>query len=197
MSKCHQCNKAALYAVSEQQIPLCLDCYHKVWQIQRDQLEMHEREINFISSEMEHAVGIPPVLPRYPERPRAVVLSGTTLNNINIHRSVVGSVNTGVVERVDVAVSVALGEGQTEVAAALKAITEAVASSSALQKDQKDEALEILATLSEDLTSPPERRRKSMAKTISARLATVLSVAADLTQLWAQYGPVLLRALGA
>lgn len=196
MPQCHQCNRAALYVVGESNIPLCLDCYNKVWQIQREQLEMNEREMNFLADEMDDIVGMPRSGTRYPER-RVVTISGVTLHNIKIDRSVVGSVNTGVIGRVDVAVSVALSEGHGDVAAALKNLTEAIAASTALSAEKRDEALEILATLSEDLTAPAAKRRKNMARTLAIALREILSASADLSQLWAQYGQVLMTAFGA
>jgi hypothetical protein len=193
--QCHQCTRAALYEL-EGGVALCLDCYHKLWQIHREQIAEHQREINYIADEMDMIAGLPRMGARYPER-QAVTIRGVTLHNIKIDNSIVGSLNTGTIGKVDVAVSVALSEGHAEVANALKALTESVARSNALAAEQRNEALEILATIAEDLTSPREKRRPNMARTLSQRLREILSLSADTSQLWAQYGPILLAAFGA
>jgi len=194
--QCSQCNRAAFYQIGDENIPLCLDCYNKFWQIQREQIEAHQREINFIADEMDMIAGLPRMGARYPER-RAITIQGATLHNIRISNSVVGSVNTGSIGKVDVAVSVALSEGNNEVAAALKALTEAIAASSTMAAEQRSEALEILATIAEDLTGPKQKRRTNMARTLAQRLRELLSFSADTSQLWAQYGQILLTAFGA
>ena len=91
--KCYQCNNAAMFLVGPkgQQIPLCLNCHLKYVQLLDKQNEMLERTINYLTSEMESIVGLPPFLPRYPER-KVISTEKVTLNNIKVDKSLDSSV---------------------------------------------------------------------------------------------------------
>ena len=93
--KCYQCDRPAMYQVGKQNIPLCLDCYFKYAQIQQQADENNERMLNYLSDEMSYLAGLPPMGPRFPPRPQPVVVAGARLQNIDLHNSVVGTINTG------------------------------------------------------------------------------------------------------
>jgi hypothetical protein len=97
MPNCCQCNKLAIYLVSDQKIPFCLDCYYKFSQINQQQIEMGERQMNFLLDQMDDIIGFPQSGPRFPIRrpPQTINLGAGTFNNINVSNSTVGVLNTG------------------------------------------------------------------------------------------------------
>ncbi len=114
--KCYNCDKKAIFAVGPEgrQAPLCLDCYIRFQNVQLQQQEMYERQINYLTSEMKSAVGLPCILPKYPERCAVIQSGGVTLNNIHVTNSEIGVLNTGNIENVDATVTVLKNEGNAD-----------------------------------------------------------------------------------
>ena len=181
-----------MWLVTEKQIPLCLDCYFKFSQIQQQELESNERIINYLSDQISFTAGLPPRGPRFPPRPQPTYLGGVALNNIHVKDSVVGAINTGTVGTIDVAITALKNIGETRIADAVTQVSEAILSSTVLDLSQKNEAAEILSLIAAEAASPPERRRASAIKPLLSRLRELVSVAADVSTIWQQWGPILI-----
>ncbi len=116
-------------------------------------------------------------------------------HSINISNSTVGFLNTGQVERVE-SISTHLETlqqtGETDVAEALKRLTEAIANSSELDACAKMDVLEQLDELSEQALFPSEQRAKStFLKASVGAIAAAVNVAGSLTTVWATFGPTI------
>jgi hypothetical protein len=68
-------------------------------------MENHERRMNYLQDEIAAQVGMPPMGPRFPPRPKPVILGGVRMNNINVSNSVVGTINTGTIGLIDQSIS--------------------------------------------------------------------------------------------
>lgn len=191
MAKCSQCGNNAMYEVEGHL--LCLQCA-KVWQdMLRGQIEDQVRALNFLHEEMEMITGMPGVLPRYElPKPPTINTRRITLNNIQVSDSVVGVINTGQIEKLDVAVDAVRDAGQEQLADALQKLSQAVVDAPDLLPQQKDEAVEHLAFLAEQASMPKERRQRSVAKTVIVGLEHVLNAAASVVTLWQAVRPYLL-----
>jgi hypothetical protein len=152
---------------------------------------MLERELNYLSAEMEAATGLRGIFPRYPER-RVIKAGDITMNNIKIDRSNVGVLNTGTIGTVDAAITVLRQSGDQTVSAAIQALTEAIIADRTATEELKNQALEILSVLATEATAPKEQRRKAVIKTLVLELSTLLGGAAALEQLWHQHSPTLM-----
>jgi hypothetical protein len=184
---CSQCGRPPLHIYRVKgggEIVLCLDCSLKYQRIVDMQVARAERQLNFISDQAAFVVGLPSVGPRYPERPRPVEVSGMTLNNIQISGGTVGVLNAGSIQRVDVAIGAIQNGGDTALAAAIKELTEAIATSSELRDQQKNDALEMLDVVAAEATQPKEKRRTAVAKPVLGALAEIIKVGASLATLW-------------
>jgi len=161
---CCQCGKIpAVYQINGS--PLCLDCAHKAEQINYMKQQQYMREINYLTAEMESIVGIPGILPRY-EMPKPTPIiktqGGLTLNNINISQSVVGSINTGNIGQIDVALTNIKNGGAEETAKIIKEFTEVVLGEQKLNNDIKNEIIEQLSFLANQAAIPEEGQKKSI-----------------------------------
>jgi hypothetical protein len=183
-----------MYLVSDQQIPLCLDCYVKVAHISQQQIENAERQMNYLSDEMDAMFGVGPIGPRFPPRPAPVYVGGTRLNNIHVSNSVIGTLNTGTIGSVDQSISALIQTAQAEVAQALKELTEAVAKSADLTINQKDEVLEALSVIAREAATPATQRKKSVARTLITQAASVTKSAADIAQATVALWPIVAAA---
>lgn len=183
-----------MYQVGEQNIPLCLDCYFKYSQVSQQQIENHERMMNYASDQIAASVGMPPMGPRFPPRPRPVVVAGAKLNNIHVSNGVVGTINTGSIGTVDQSIT-ALGQvGQPTLAEAVKSLSEAVIQSGDLTPNQKNELIESLSVVAKEAVAPPEARRTTVAVSLLEKAVKITSVANDITDVCQKWWPVLLAA---
>jgi hypothetical protein len=95
-------------------------------------------------------------------------------------------------------IAVAIGntekQGNTDLAAALKAFTDALANAP-VADDQKREMAEQLGVLSEELTKPKEARRRAVIVPMLDGLSKAVSVSAGLVDLWSNLHPLLAHAL--
>lgn len=190
--KCFQCSTPAMYRVGRHDIPLCLDCYFKIAQIQQQQVENNERLINFASDEMDSIVGLPPMGPRFPPRPRPVIVSGAKLNNISVSNSVVGTINTGSIGSVDQSISALVQVGEPRLAEAIKALSEAILESGDLTRNQKNELVESLSVIAKEAATPRESRRNTVAISLLERATQITAAANDISELCSKWWPVLL-----
>jgi len=119
---------------------------------------------------------------------------------INISRSTIGILNTGDIEEVQsisVNVSTLVESGHSEIAKALKNLTEAVAAEQKISSEERAELLDQLEELSRQATLKPEERAKTgVIKAILTSLATGLSAASGLAELWSTWGPAIRRFFG-
>lgn len=111
--------------------------------------------------------------------------------SISIDRSTVGMLSTGKIENVrsiNTNISTLASSDQSQVAEALKNLTEAVAESKEITSEQKDETLEQLELLSEQAVLPAPERKTGLIKPTLSALATILSSAGGLAEVWSTWG---------
>jgi hypothetical protein len=156
---------------------------------------------NYISQMMGWMMGTRATEPqiRIPQPILANINQGPTLNNIKIDGSVIGMLNAGSiqdVERIDVNVTTLAQSGNEEIAAALKSLTEAVASSQDLSVPQRTELLDQLNLVSGQAALTPENRKAGIIKPVLSALATGLNAVGSLAQVWAVAGNVICAYFG-
>ncbi|MEK3836466.1 hypothetical protein [Paenibacillus sp. FSL R7-0128] len=131
---------------------------------------------------MELVSGLPNSLPRH--RPVTPQVFTGNLNNINIDRSVIGSVNTGNIDSLDVSLNNIKISGKDELSKSIKDFSEAVLSCDELNQDEKNDVIEQVAFISEEATKPEEKQKKTIIlNTLKNVKESVLTVNA-LTILW-------------
>ena len=189
--KCYQCPNLAMYQVGDQNIPLCLNCYAKVAHIEQQQLENHERMLNYLSDEMEMATGVFLGGPRFPPRPRPVHVGDMRLNNISVNNSVVGSINTGSIGSLDQSISVLVQLSEPGLAHAFKELSEGILKSNDLTGNQRNELIESLNIIAKEAATPPDQRQNTVALALLDRVQMITSIATDISDLCQRYWPVI------
>jgi hypothetical protein len=182
-----------LVGPEDNQIPLCLDCDYKHTQMLAMQNEQMERTLDYLASEMEMIVGLPGVLPRFPKRKVQILQGGNvTLNNIHVSASNIGVLNTGNLQMVDSAITI-LNQNPTahEVSRAIARLTDAIAGSTELTPDKKNEAIEVLGGIATAATIPKEQRKTGIVKALLAAIPTSIQTAASVMQIWQQVEPII------
>lgn len=188
--RCYQCTNPAMWLVSDQEIPLCLNCYFRYQQLQQAEIENNERMMNYNLDQMAAMVGMPPMGPRFPERPRPVILSGVKMNHINVTNSVVGTLNTGSIGVVDQSITALVQVGDNSLGEALKELSQAILGSKDLTTNQKNELMESLSAISTEAITPKENRKKSVASILIERASQVTSLATDIADACQKWWPI-------
>lgn len=190
---CHQCNKPAMYKIQAEggTFSLCLDCYFKFSQIQQQELESNERMLNYLGDQIWASVGLPPMGPRFPPRPKPVVISGAKLNNIHVNNSIVGTINTGSIGTVDQSISALVQIGEPNLAEAIKTLSEAILQSGDLTRNQRNELIESLSVISKEVATPKETRQNTVAIALLEKAMKVTTLANDIADVCQKWWPVL------
>lgn len=118
---------------------------------------------------------------------------------INIHSSNVGNLNVGSqvgIINTNLQTMSKGGDAEQKFAQALEEITQAIVSEASLSENQKQEAMQAIATLSQEATKKPEERSKGTIKALVGWLPTVISTADGLVTLWNNLGPSIRGYLG-
>ena len=171
-------------------VHLCIDCQLKMEQIKVRQNEESERMINFLSDQMSSLAGMPPMGPRFPER-QIIHTEGTILNNINIHNSQIGVVNTGYVQTIDAAVTTIRNHGNGPLSDGLARLTEAVVEDTQLDDPRRKELLELLSTISAEASVPENARRKSVIRPLVSEIGQLLQSSAASLAIYDRLLPLL------
>jgi hypothetical protein len=117
------------------------------------------------------------------------------IHSVNVGEgSTVGAITTGSAQSIAVAIGSTEKQGNTGLAAALKAFTDALADEP-VRDEQKREMSEQLATLSEELTKPKEARRRAVIGPMLDGLSKAVGVSSGLVSLWEKLHPLLTQAL--
>jgi hypothetical protein len=199
MAVCDQCGKPALVNVANH--PLCIGCYSLLQRTENarveaanDQLRLLFAHQNQLAAEMDWMMGFGPASPRV-NIPAKGSPQYNMFHSVNVGEgSTVGAITTGSAQSIAVAIGTTEKQGNTDLAAALKAFTDALAIEP-VADEQKREMSEQLATLSEELTRPKEARRRAVIGPMLDGLSKAVSISSGLVSLWEKLHPLLTQAL--
>lgn len=178
---CEQCGKPFVYEVAGHR--LCIDCTLKMQDIADRELGRLATKHNLLLGQIEAVTGITGVFPRA-EAPIPRPQVGITLHNIKIDNSIVGVINTGTAQTIDVAMSQIQQHGSQALATELQKLTQTIIDSLDLNTTQKNEALEHLAFLATQAAIPKEKRQAAVARVVLPALERLLNLSASLVAIW-------------
>lgn len=162
--KCCQCEKPAFYQL-EGGAFLCIDCNLKGQRVVDMEYARNISELNYLADQMEMMKGVSGVVPRY-EIPQPTIHMGHTVHNIKIDNSVVGAINTGQIQNMNVVLDNIQSGGSPDLATALQNLTEAILASSELSAEKKQTAVEHLSHIANQAALPKEKRQAAIGKSV-------------------------------
>ena len=200
--KCSQCDKPAIIKYADK-IPLCADCYHKVAQANfMEQQTMHNR-LSWIASnlnftEQQLYVGHGGLLPLkqmiIPQPPPTG--SSYTFSQIQVSDSNVGVINPGTLFALNTSIEVMQNRGDSELAKAVKELTQAVLDDKQITDDLKKEIAEQLEFLVAEAIADKGKRRVAVIKGVMAQISKAISTSAALLTIWDKVEPLLRASFG-
>lgn len=193
MAKCSQCGKPAIISIDG--VPLCVDCNLKFEQAQQIEFIRNATILNNLSAEMEVATGLPGLCPRIEiPKPTPFHQGPVTFNNIKADSSVIGSINTGQVKQIDVAMDNIKAGGNEPLVDSLAKFTEAVLAEKELETKLRGELIEQLSFVAFQCASPKQARKPSIVNAVLQEIDKVAMKVASLAPLWTPLLPLLQRA---
>ncbi len=195
MAQCTQCNNNALY--NWQGHLLCLNCYHKIKQIDYVDYIKAATAANHAIEELDYmasSYGVVSNSPKHqiPNFPQFLQQSNPmTYQYINVQNSSVGAINTGNIENIDVSMSNLMNSGNANIAENIKAFTEAIIDSNKLNDTNKNELLEQLSFISTQIIQKKEKRRNGLVKPILEGISGSLQGSAALIEIWDKLYPLI------
>lgn len=191
MSKCSQCKNQAVWAVNN--IPLCVECYSKFIQAWQSQMNIYMQDINYLTESIESTVGMYGMLPRYRiHQPIHYHNQGSQVyNTINVDNSVIGSINTGRVKQIEVAMNHIKNLGNDRLAETLKELTEKIIHTNELDIKAKNELIEQISFISSQATLPQNQQQSGIIKAIIKSFKNTISTSASLITIWDKLEPLI------
>jgi hypothetical protein len=185
--KCTQCEKLAV-AVADG-IPLCVDCFYKLEVAKTLAVRMHVIHMNYAADQMDFATGLRNFTPKMqvPDIPRGPII----LHNIKIDNSVVGAINTGKVQTIDVNITYLKTGGNDELGEALKRLTEAIANSQAMSQKEKAPLLDQVEYLAEQAAFAAKDRKPGVIRATLAGLTQAATAVTGIATAWSAVEPLL------
>lgn len=189
MANCNQCGKPAVFVVGQN--PLCVDCNLKVQQAFSLQNARYVQEMNYLTEEMESITGLSGSLPSY-RIPQPIIHQGAiNYHNIKVNNSVIGAINTGDVQNIDVTMDYIKASGNEELVQELKIFTEAVINEVKINQDSKNHIIEQLSFLMTEYKASKENQRRGIIKSVISGIRDTVSTATGLLTLWDRLLPLL------
>ena len=186
--RCSQCRTPAVVELGGHY--LCVSCYSKVKHAEYLEFAQDAALINQALGDIENTVGLPGFLGRVEiPMPTTINAGQSTFNNIRVDNSVVGSINTGNIKKLDIMMSKIGSTSNRRLADALQRLTQAILDTRELHRSDKDTALEWLSFLStQALTQQTERQSKIGREAIST-LERILSNTGGIASIWSAVKP--------
>jgi len=191
MSKCSQCKNQAVWVVNNS--PLCVECYSKFIQSWQSQMNIYMQDINYLTESIESTVGLYGMLPRYRiHQPIHYHNQASQIyNTINVDNSIIGSINTGRVKQIEVAMNHIRNLGNDQLAEALKELTERIIDSTELDIKTKNELIEQVSYISSQATLPKNQQLSGIIKAVIQSFKNIISTSASLITIWDKLEPLI------
>ncbi len=181
MVLCSQCQqRQAFYKIEGH--PLCIPCYQQYQQAENLDFCRDAALMNNLLAMFGAQTGIQ--MPRMQIPQPTIGVGQVNQHNVNVDRSVVGAINTGRIEKLKVALSDIQQGGDSATADVMAQFASAVLSANDADNAVKNELLEHLDCLSEQLAKSPTERSPSVMKTVLGGIKRVATTVASLTKLY-------------
>lgn len=179
MKKCSQCGNNAMYDCNGH--PLCLECYTKFAQNLQDSFRANAAMINFLSGSMDSMIGLP-VSPRIEIPPKSQ--TNINQNYIMVDRSVIGTINTGTITTLNNSMNKIYNLVNPELANLLAQFTEAILKKQELNDELKQELIDNISFLSDQILTPPSQQNKTLITRTVDFIKDNISTLQTLTAMW-------------
>ena len=188
--KCSQCRTPAVVDLGGNY--LCVNCYSKAQQAHYLGHVQLASAINQVTGDMENIAGLPygSLGQRFQiPMPTTINADQSTFNNIRVDNSVVGTINTGNIKKLDIMMSKIGNSNNRKLAVALQRLTQAILDTPQLCRNDKDTALEWLSFLSTQALTQQTERQSIIGKEAISMLERIVSNTGGIASIWSAVKP--------
>ncbi len=175
---------------------MCADHYYMMVKATYLQAYMLSKQYDLVETELEAMAGGLAHFPRMQMAPPPFMVDSLTLNNINVSGSNVTVINARTIQNLDASITIMRSRGETELAEAVKELTQALVDSKEIEESTRKEIAEQLEFLVAQATAEPKNRSIGVVKGVLAGIRDSISVAAGLITIWDKVEPLIRAALG-
>lgn len=149
---------------------------------------------NLAAAQMDDVTGYISPTPRMqvPDMPRAPI----TYNNINVDNSVVGAINTGEAQKIDVNLTVLEQAGSRQAHDALSNFTQTVIDNQELDTAKKNEVLELVRAITDQSVAKAEDRKPSVIKALCTQVTSIAGAVGAVATAWQHAEPIVKSLFG-
>lgn len=188
MQKCTQCDKNAIQKYGDNY--LCLDCLERLSLIHHRDNEQRHREMiysmqmsNAAEKDMNEITGLHGQELSFDLgvfKPSRTI----KLSNVNVNNSVVGNISTEEVGNIQVSLNKINSGGDTETATTLHELTSAILSAQEIDVEKKNEILEQISLLTEQISLPEQNRKKGIIKAAASAIKETATTITSVASAW-------------
>lgn len=191
---CHGCGRSIKAGHPQgNNVVYCVDCHYKTSQVRLASMNHAAAMINYLGGSMDEIFGLPPRNRINVPQPNYRI-DGTS-NTINISNSIVGAVNTGVINTLNNTLENA-AVNSPELVNQIKEIAQGIGSNSELGDKFKEASLEALTYLTDQSQRPVIQRNRSMVMAAVETVKTAIGSVADLITLTPLLADIANKVLG-
>ena len=148
--------------------------------------------LNYKNEELEHSIGFGYKKGRiHIPMPNMIKTGDFMYHNLRVDNSVVGSINTGNIGKLDVNMHAMRAENKQELADTLQRLTQAILDANDIKTGDKNSALEWLSFLSNQALTPKSELQPTMGKAAIFALREILTTAGSVASIWSVAEPLL------
>lgn len=184
--KCSQCNKPA-YGYSKGK-PYCLDCSVKITEINSKMLATSMKMTESLKDTMDAIAGLPP------QRAQIQRPTNLTYNNFKIDHSSIGAINTGTISGSlkNINARLTIMRDSTELIHGLKSLTETIVNSPEIPQDQKQELLEFISVITDEMIKPHHERKQAIIQIVLKTMSDYANIILAIQTIWNVVHPLLI-----
>jgi hypothetical protein len=188
MITCQLCGEPTMYRLSNGAL-ICVQC------VDRFQREQNAAMIDFLLGEIGSGGTVGNIGPGVEISKRVPRRQPTALTNIRLDRSVVGAINTGRAQAIDVALSYIKQKCDPGVSELLQEFTQAVLDDRELDQAMRGAIIEQLSFLISQTLAKQGQKRPSIVNAVLKSIKESLSISSGLITVWDKLEPCLRQVL--
>lgn len=118
---------------------------------------------------------------------KKIIHGDITMQNFTLSNSQIGVLNTGTIQNMDAKVNILLNSSNPEIGANFREFIQAVISNDEVVSDKKNEVLELLNELSDQVSVPKEKRKNAVNQAMLAQIGSIIGGINSLSELWEKF----------
>jgi hypothetical protein len=188
--QCSTCTSTKIYGYNYKGLPFCLNCAEKINKMSNETLNALREDNQEIIDFMDSFAGLPPRR----NNPQIQRPTNINYNNFKIDRSAIGVINTGTINGSlkNINARLAIMHDSKELIQGLKSLTETIVNSPEIPQDQKQELLEFISVITDEMIKPRHERKQAVIQIVLKTMSDYANIILAIQIIWNVVHPLLI-----